>query len=45
MGEGLPDPGILDEVDMATNRVEAGLLLGQSILINSLLYSAEAGAM
>ena len=34
--------GILDEVDMATNRVEARLLLRQSILVNSLLYSAEA---
>ena len=34
--------GILDEVDMGTNRVEAGLLLRQSILVNSLLYSAEA---
>ena len=27
---------------MGTNRVEAGLLLKQSILVNSLLYSAEA---
>ena len=34
--------GILGEVDMGTNRVEAGLLLRQSILVNSLLYSAEA---
>ena len=34
--------GILGEVDMGANRVEAGLLLRQSILVNSLLYSAEA---
>ena len=27
---------------MGINRVEAGLLLRQSILVNSLLYSAEA---
>ena len=34
--------GILGAVDMGCNRLEAGLLLRQSILINSLLYSAEA---
>ena len=34
--------GILEAVDMETNRVKAGLLLRQSILVNSLLYSAEA---
>ena len=34
--------GILEEVDMGTNRVEAGLLLRQSILVNSLLYCAES---
>ena len=34
--------GILGAVDMGCNRLEAGLLLRQSILVNSLLYSAEA---
>ena len=34
--------GILEEVDMGANRLEAGLLLRQSILVNSLLYSSEA---
>ena len=34
--------GILEEVDMGSNRLEAGLLLRQSILVNSLLFSAEA---
>ena len=34
--------GILGEVDMGCNRLEAGLLLRQSILVNSLLWSAEA---
>ena len=34
--------GILDEVDMGANRIEAGLMLRQSILVSSLLYSAEA---
>ena len=34
--------GILGEVEMGCNRLEAGLLLRQSILVNSLLYSAEA---
>ena len=33
---------ILGEVDMGENRLEAGLLLRESILINSLLFSAEA---
>ena len=33
---------ILGEVDMGSNRLEAGLLLRESILINSLLFSAEA---
>ena len=33
--------GILKAVDLGTNRVEAGLLLRQSIIVNSLLYSAE----
>ena len=34
--------GILSAVDMGVHRVEAGLMLRQDILINSLLYSAEA---
>jgi hypothetical protein len=34
--------GILGEVDMGTNRIEAGLLLRKAILTNSLLFSAEA---
>ena len=34
--------GILDEVDMGANRVEAGLMLRQSNLVSSLMYSAEA---
>ena len=34
--------GILGAVDMGCNQLEAGLLLRQSILVNSLLYSAEA---
>ena len=34
--------GILEDVDMKANRLEAGLLLRQSILVNSLLYSSEA---
>ena len=34
--------GILGEVDMGCNRLEAGLLLRQSILVNSLLWSAES---
>ena len=34
--------GIIEEVDMGTNRVEAGLLLRQSNLVNSLLYCAES---
>ena len=33
---------ILGEVDMGSNRLEAGLLLRESILVNSLLFSAEA---
>ena len=33
---------ILGEVDMGQNRLEAGLLLRKSILVNSLLFSAEA---
>jgi hypothetical protein len=33
---------ILGEVDMGSNRLEAGLMLRESILINSLLFSAEA---
>ena len=33
---------ILGEVDMGQNRLEAGLLLRESILVNSLLFSAEA---
>ena len=34
--------GILSTVDMGVHRLEAGLMLRQAILINSLLYSAEA---
>jgi hypothetical protein len=34
--------GILGEVDMGANRMEAGLLLRKAILTNSLLFSAEA---
>jgi hypothetical protein len=34
--------GILGSVDMGIHKLEAGLLLRQAILINSLLYSAEA---
>ena len=34
--------GILGEVDMGVNRIEAGLLLRKAILTNSLLFSAEA---
>ena len=34
--------GILSSVDMAIHKLEANLLLRQAILINSLLYSAEA---
>ena len=34
--------GILGEVDMGANRIEAGLLLRKAILTNSLLFSAEA---
>ena len=34
--------GILDEVDMGANRLEAGLLLREAILLSGLLYSAEA---
>ena len=34
--------GILGEVDMGCNQLEAGLLLRESILINSLLYTAES---
>ena len=34
--------GILGAVDMGCNQLEAGLLLRQSILVNSLLYSAES---
>ena len=33
---------ILGEVDMGSNRLEAGLLLRESILVNSLLFTAEA---
>ena len=33
---------ILGEVDMGSNRLEAGLLLRESIRVNSLLFSAEA---
>ena len=33
--------GILEEVDMRTNRNEVGLLMRQCILVNNLLYSAE----
>ena len=34
--------GILGEVDMGVHKLEAGLLLRDSILVNSLLFSAEA---
>ena len=34
--------GILSEVDMGAHRIEAGLRLKEVILINSILYSAEA---
>jgi hypothetical protein len=34
--------GILSEVDMGVHKVEVGLMLRQAILINSLLYTAEA---
>ena len=34
--------GILGEVDMGVHKLEAGLLLRESILVNSLLFSAEA---
>ena len=34
--------GILGEVDMGAHKLEAGLLLRESILVNSLLFSAEA---
>ena len=34
--------GILGEVDMGANRIEAGILLRKAILTNSLLFSAEA---
>ena len=34
--------GILGVVDMGTHRLEVGLLLREAILVNSLLYSAEA---
>ena len=34
--------GILEEVDMGANRLEAGLLLREAILVSGLLYSAEA---
>jgi hypothetical protein len=34
--------GILEEVDMGAHKLEAGLLLRESILVNSLLFSAEA---
>ena len=33
--------GILDEVDMGSRRIEAGLLLRKSILVNSLLFTSE----
>ena len=36
--------GVLGEVDMQANRIEAGLLLRKAILTNSLLFSAEAGS-
>ena len=34
--------GILSEVDMGVHKVEVGLMLRQAILINSMLFSAEA---
>jgi hypothetical protein len=34
--------GVLEAVDMVCNRLKGGLLLRQSVLINSLLFSAEA---
>ena len=34
--------GILSSVDISVHRLEAGLMLRQAVLINSLLYSAEA---
>ena len=34
--------GILEEVDMGANQVEAGLLLREAILLSGLLYSAKA---
>ena len=34
--------GILEEVTLGQHRVEVGLMLRQAILINSLLFSAEA---
>ena len=34
--------GILSEVDMGVNQLEAGLLLREAILISGMLYSAEA---
>ena len=33
---------IFGEDDMGSNRLEAGLLLGESILTKSLIFSAEA---
>ena len=33
---------ILSEVDMGAHKVEAGLMLRQSLLLSSMLYSAEA---
>ena len=33
--------GILSQIDMGDNRVEMGLLLRKSILVNSLLFTAE----
>ena len=34
--------GILSEVDMGVHKLEVGLLLRKAILINGLLYTAEA---
>ena len=34
--------GILSEVDLGVHRLEAGLKLREAILINSMLFSAEA---
>ena len=34
--------GILEEVDMGGNKLEAGLLLREAILVGGMLYSAEA---